>query len=295
MALDIADQPFSDLLKCSQHYKGLICLKPASSIGNVMKSNEDFTTRHPYAFVALLELVVIVVVLSLGAISGLLAYPVLAVIAILVITKKHWWREIGFIYPRQNSRLLFLFVPVFLPVLWWLVLAPLVGYGVVQIPPVPELSLYFGFILLIGFVEEVYFRGMMLQALRTHGLWHATILTSFLFAGTHALNALYGSSSLYTVLQVGYAFAFGLSFAALVLVTRLIWPLILAHFLTDFSSFLNSAGGLRSTTVTQTDYVITAAAIIVYSTYAIILLRKKTETPQEPEALLHSEPHSNTK
>ena len=159
-----------------------------------------------------------------------------------------------------------------LPVLWWLVVAPLIGYGVVQIPSVAMVAFYAGFILLIGFVEEVYFRGMMLQALKSRGLWHATVVTAFLFGAVHALNALYGASSLYTVLQVGYAVAFGLSFAALVLVTRLIWPLILAHALTDFSSILNSAGGLKSTAVTPTDYAITAFAIIVFTTYAVILL-----------------------
>lgn len=230
-------------------------------------------TSHPYVFVALLMLLVIGVNLVAGTISGLLPYPILAIIAIFIITKARWWRRIGFTYSRQDARSLLLFAPVFvLPVLWWLVVAPLIGYGVVQIPSIAMVAFYAGFTLLIGFVEEVYFRGMMLQALKSRGLWHATVVTAFLFGAVHALNALYGASSLYTVLQVGYAVAFGLSFAALVLVTRLIWPLILAHALTNFSSALNSAGGFKSIAVTPTDYAITAFAIIFFTTYAVILL-----------------------
>ncbi len=230
-------------------------------------------TSHPYVFVVLLTLFVIGVDFLAGSISALLPNPILAIIAIVVITKARWWRRIGFTYSRQDARSLLLFTPVFvLPVLWWLVVTPLIGYGVVQIPSLAMFLFYAGFTLLIGFVEEVYFRGIMLQALKSRGLWHATVVTAFLFGAAHASNALYGASSLYTVLQVGYAIAFGLSFAALVLVTRMIWPVILAHALANFASILNNAGGLQSTTVTPTDYAITAFAIIVFTTYAVILL-----------------------
>ena len=186
-------------------------------------------TSHPYVFVALLALLVVGVNLVAGSISGLLPYPILAIIAIVVITKAHWWRRIGFTYSRQDARSLAALRAAFLlPVLWWLVVAPLIGYGVVQIPSIATVALYAGFTLLIGFVEEVYFRGMMLQALKPRGLWQATDRRRpSCSVQCHALNALYGASPLYTVLQVGSAVAFGLSFAALVLVTRLIWPLIL--------------------------------------------------------------------
>jgi hypothetical protein len=38
-----------------------------------------------------------------------------------------------------------------------------------------------------------------------------------------------GSNPTYVSLQIGYAFAIGFAFAALVLRTRLIWPLMLVH------------------------------------------------------------------
>jgi membrane protease YdiL (CAAX protease family) len=212
------------------------------------------------------------------------AYPVLAIIAIVVITRAHWWRRIGFTYSRRDAPRLLLFAPVLvLPALWWLVVAPRIGYGQVRISSLALLAFYAGLTLLIGFVEEVYFRGLMLQALKPRGIWLATIVTAVLFGASHTLNVLAGASPLYTLLQLGYAIALGLSFAALVLVTGLIWPVIVAHALADFASALNSAGGLISTTVTPTDYAITAFTVIFFTIYAVILLAtvRGTEAPSK--------------
>ncbi|MGZ6388884.1 MAG: CPBP family intramembrane glutamic endopeptidase, partial [Ktedonobacterales bacterium] len=189
------------------------------------------------------------------------------------------WRRIGFVFPvpKETARALWLSAPAFLGVLWWFVVAPLVGYGTIRLPAsAATLALYVGVCLLVGFVEEVYFRGLMLQALKPRGLWLAAIVTSILFGATHALNVLGAASPLYTALQVGYAFALGLLFAALVLVTRLIWPVILAHFLTNLGAYLNSAaGGPISTTVTATDYAMTASVVVVFTAYAVYLLMSK--------------------
>jgi membrane protease YdiL (CAAX protease family) len=149
------------------------------------------------------------------------------------------------------------------------------------------LAFYAGFTLLIGFVEEVYFRGLMLQALKPRGMWQATVFISLLFGMSHALNLFAGAAPLYTLLQLGYATAFGLAFAALVWVTGLIWPVIVAHALTDFAAALNSAGGLISTTVTPTDYAITAFSVLLFSSYAVILLAtaRRAETSSVLEAM----------
>jgi membrane protease YdiL (CAAX protease family) len=128
---------------------------------------------------------------------------------------------------------------------------------------------------LIGFVEEVYFRGIMLQALKRKGLWTATIITALLFGAAHSTNILGGTSPIYTLLQVGYAVPIGLSFAALALTTKLIWPLVLGHGLINFGAYLNTAaGGAISTTVTQVDYVLTAVMLVTFTIYAVILLQK---------------------
>lgn len=234
----------------------------------------SFERRNPYLFVLLIFIVFLGVDISIGVtLSELLEYSVLAIIAVAIVTKKHWWREIGFSTSTTNRRSLLLFVPAFFPIFWFVAITPMIGYGTIVIPALGTLLLYLGFTLLIGFVEETYFRGMMLRALRSRGLWTATIVTAVLFGAVHFDNLLLGFSPLHTVLQFGYAIALGLAFAALVLVTGLIWPLVLAHGLIDFSALLNSAAS--STGVSPSDYVMSTLFVVIFIPYAIILLRRR--------------------
>ena len=83
--------------------------------------------------------------------------------------------------------------------------------------------------LMVGFVAESVFRGLMLTALRERGVWRAIIVTSVLFGLTHLANVLAGATVLETISQVAYTIAFGVAFAALVLRTGIIGPLVLAH------------------------------------------------------------------
>jgi membrane protease YdiL (CAAX protease family) len=78
--------------------------------------------------------------------------------------------------------------------------------------------------LMVGFVEESVFRGLMLTALRERGVWRAIIVTSVLFGLTHLANVLAGATVLETISQVAYTIAFGVAFAALVLSTGIIGP-----------------------------------------------------------------------
>jgi CAAX protease family protein len=245
---------------------------PWRRITHHKQAHEPLSERHPYEFVALLALLVLAVNGGLGSLSALLPYPVLAICAIWLITKKRWWRVIGFTYPRGNARSLLLFVPVFLVPIWWPFIAPLTGYGHLKITS--AVALDGALMLLVGFVEEVYFRGLMLEPLRPKGVWQAAIITSVLFGVLHGLNGIYGASGIYTALQVGYAIGIGLTFAALVLVTRLIWPVVLAHALINFSATLNSAVSLTSTTVRAADYWLTAGLVLFGAAYAAFLLRR---------------------
>jgi membrane protease YdiL (CAAX protease family) len=252
---------------------------------------QSFATRRAYVFVAVMEVVIVGVYLFAGTIASLLslagntysdsvvilADSILAVVAIAIITRIYGWRRLGFRkIARDSRRVLYLFALPFLPVIVNLAL------GIPRIPAVTTIVFYAGLTFLVGFVEEVYFRGIMLQSLKTKGVWRAVIVTAFLFGATHALNALGGiSSPLYAILQVGYATAIGLAFAALVLATNLIWPLILAHSLTNLASFLNSSGTVGGTMVTTTDYGIAAAYILIFTAYAFFILRRRVN-PSEP-------------
>lgn len=234
-----------------------------------------FARRHPYLFVTLLVVLFVGVDLPMEALgsSVVLPYLILAIIAAALVTKQREWRRMGFALTGTGRRSVLLFAPVFLLSLWYVTLAPMMGYGTVAIPPLGGIALLASVALLIGFVEEVYFRGMMLQALESKGLWTAVLVTAFLFGPVHLENAFLGAAPLSVILQVVYATALGLSFASLVFATGLIWPLILAHALLDFFPSLNSAA-LNSTAVAPADYAMTALIVAFFVPYSFLLLRR---------------------
>jgi uncharacterized protein len=87
--------------------------------------------------------------------------------------------------------------------------------------------------ILVGFIEEIPFRGFILQKLRkTFSFWIANLLSSALFLGIHLpgwimLPAL-------TWANVIPVFALGLVFATVFYVTRSLWSSIVTHSLNDF-------------------------------------------------------------
>jgi membrane protease YdiL (CAAX protease family) len=203
-----------------------------------------FAERHPYWFVAVLELGVIFVYLLAGTIAhfmGLanlelygLANLGLTIIVAVLLTAMGWWRMVGFRSPGKTSDLLYFIVP-FIPMLFNFI----PGLEAGSLGHVMEIL---AITLMVGFVEEGIFRGLMLNALKARGLWRAAIVTAILFGFTHALNLLTGRSFLENAVQVIYALAIGFCFAALVLKTGILWPLVIAHFLIDFVNFLQRPG-----------------------------------------------------
>jgi membrane protease YdiL (CAAX protease family) len=199
-----------------------------------------FAQRHPYWFVAGLEIVTIAVYLLVGTVAYFTqlsnnwiygsASLILSLIAALLLTRLGWWKVVGFRSPNQPRDLWYFALPL-LPA----VITLLIG---VEVTSLVLLAEFFVITLLIGFAEEAIFRGLMLNALKAAGFWQAAIITALLFGLSHALNGLAGKSMAETGAQIFYAVAFGFAFAALVLKKGILWPLVLVHFLIDFASFL---------------------------------------------------------
>jgi uncharacterized protein len=249
-----------------------------------MKS--PFPQRRPLLFVGLLLLVILVIYFVAGAITiqikltsvamALMADGMLALIAIVLLTRHHWWREVGYRLP-SSPRSLRLFIVPCLPII-----LNIAFFGMGN-PGVGGLLLFLAAALLVGFVEETYFRGMMLRALLGRGSRQAVIVSSLLFGVMHLLNVAGGANLEATLLQVVYAVAIGLMYAALALRTRAILPLIVIHGLTDFFAFI----ALNSTVVTSglntLFYVVSAWETIIYAVYSIILMRQMKPQVSEEE------------
>lgn len=234
-----------------------------------------FPQRHPYGASGLLFVAAIIIFLVSGTVVALLELPaaslyfiafvLLGVVCVSLLTKNGWWREVGF-RPPYERRLLWLF---------WLPFVPVIGNLLdgLSVTDPRQILLFFLMAVLSGFVEETLFRGLILRALRPTGIWRAALISAALFGGMHILNVLSISSPAYALLQVGYAAAIGFAYAALVIRTGTIWPLILAHFLTNFAGFMAAGGAGATGPVAVREMVFAAVYIVLFSVYGAYLLR----------------------
>jgi membrane protease YdiL (CAAX protease family) len=171
-----------------------------------------------------------------------------------------------------HRRQLWLFVLAFLP-------AVLNALSNLQNPGAAGMLLILLTATAVGFVEEVIFRGMMLQALLSRGPWQAAIISSLIFGVAHSLNLLFGANLGATLLQIGYTLALGFMFAALALRTHTILLLIVAHSLTDFFGFLAYNSSVVTTGLSALVIVVTCVEMLLYAGYALYLMRGVSARP----------------
>jgi uncharacterized protein len=242
-----------------------------------------FAERHPYWFVVIMEVVVILVYLLAGTVahfmnlSNLGLYGIanlgLAIIAALLLTVMGWWKVVGFRSPNKPGDLLYYLVP-FLPMAINLIPGAEVS-GLLHLTEILAITLA------VGFVEEAFFRGLMLVPLRRRGLWRAAIITSLLFGLTHAMNVLSGKNVAEDAAQIFYAVAIGFAYAALVLKKGTLWPLVLAHFLIDFTNFIQRPG---FTFPPAWALLIVVSIAVIFTAYGIfVMLQKSTEKVVWPQ------------
>ncbi|WP_379970784.1 CPBP family intramembrane glutamic endopeptidase [Ectobacillus sp. sgz5001026] len=111
----------------------------------------------------------------------------------------------------------------------------LIGNGGVRVTSVTELLLVLGTqILIVAFIEEMVFRGFMIDILISKGFKVAVLTSSFLFALTHSLQLLGGQSIENTLLQITYAFFIGMVLSLLIVNNQSIIIAIIFHGLNNF-------------------------------------------------------------
>ena len=93
--------------------------------------------------------------------------------------------------------------------------------------------------LLIGFIEEVIFRGFLFKMmLKANGAGPAIIVSAVTFGIGHLVNLLAGQTSPESVMQVIFAIAWGFIFTMVFYKCGSLWPNIIIHGLVDvFSKF----------------------------------------------------------
>ncbi len=155
--------------------------------------------------------------------------------------------------------------------LWFLPLAVLLTVnlwnGVQMNYPPLETVLYIFSMLLVGFLEEVIFRGLLFKAMCPKGVKPAFIVSSLTFGIGHMVNLLNGAELLPTLLQICYAVAIGFLFTLIFYKGKSLWPCILTH------SMFNALSAF-GTEPDNTGRILTAIVLcIIPAAYALWLLK----------------------
>ena len=142
-------------------------------------------------------------------------------------------------------------------------------YGVAMNNDAAHASVYIAYMLIVGFIEELLFRGFLFKAMEKDSLKAAIIVSSLTFGLGHISNFFNGNADLFpTILQMCYAFAVGFLFVVIMWKGKSIIPCIIAHSINNaLSNFANAEA------ITRDKEILLAAVLCVLSVlYALFIL-----------------------
>ena len=131
--------------------------------------------------------------------------------------------------------------------------------------------------ILVGFSEELMFRGVVLQgALRDLGEGKAILISAALFSALHSVNVLAFVPLDGMVQQMGLTFVFGLAMACYALRVNSLVPTIVFHALWDMVQFL---GGLLGADFGQLIMIGIVVNAVIAAALWVLVLRKQRAVP----------------
>lgn len=124
--------------------------------------------------------------------------------------------------------------------------------------------------MVIGFMEEIIYRGFLYKALCKYDKGVAFLLSSSIFGGIHIIHFWWGEDIIVTMTQIFYAGFVGLLFCAVFCEGKSIWPCIITH------GLINSTGAFVNYNATKYRYMLGAIMMILVSTgFVLYFLNKK--------------------
>jgi membrane protease YdiL (CAAX protease family) len=219
---------------------------PESLVGNpelIESFIADYTFTHPSVFNILLAAIYSIFVLIVSVRLSYTAFVIADSNSSLIesikkswsITKGNFWRILFF----PLSFILWIIPGVLLTVaLLGLIIMAINKQGLSSSEW--SLLLLVGITtLLVGFSEEVMFRGIALRgALTSKGLFTSMLFSAVTFSLLHSVNILGGAPVGGVLVQLVLTFIFGFFMAPIALKLQSLIPLIIFHFLWDFSLFV---------------------------------------------------------
>ena len=191
----------------------------------------------------------------------------IAVAVTVFIKNNHLEKKYGLTGWPQNTKRYLFFIPM-----WILVTGNLWGGFGIAYDGIKQVFAVLS-MLLVGYVEEVIFRGFLFKALiPKDGIKPAIIISSVTFGIGHIINLFAGQASLETIIQVFFAIAWGFLFTFVFYKCQSLLPCIIAHGLVNaFSKFANESNS------TMTAWIYMTATILIAIVYGIYL----TKLPME--------------
>ena len=175
-----------------------------------------------------------------GALTMWSAELATAIMLALALSLLGWWRKIGFCSIKKGSFKFLL--PIFFTALFILNIAWVFdesGKWLFGFDSPLQLFSLLGMTLLLGFVEEGIFRGVLFYGLsKKFTPLFTVIFSAVIFAIFHFVNLFEGASFNTTFFQAIHAGAMGFLYASLRLRLGALWPLMLLHGFWDFSIFV---------------------------------------------------------
>ncbi|MGN0609277.1 MAG: CPBP family intramembrane glutamic endopeptidase [Oscillospiraceae bacterium] len=123
---------------------------------------------------------------------------------------------------------------------------------------------------LVGYVEEIIFRGLLYKAIEKDSVKQAIIISAVTFGAGHIVNLLTGHGSVDTVLQMAYAIAVGFAFVMCFYKSGSLLPCIVTHSVIDITSKFSNHN-ISEQTEQFWNYGATAFIILVAGGYALYL------------------------
>ncbi|MGL5852921.1 MAG: lysostaphin resistance A-like protein, partial [Phycicoccus sp.] len=200
-----------------------------------------------------------------------------------------WWRAVGFTWAGTARHLHLLWVPVLTLVL------------IVLVTPAADtvdgrwLAVSVPKNMLTGYVEEAVVRGVILFILlrawrdRSFGALRAVVVSSLLFGLVHFNNLIGGGNLAPTSSQVIYATFMGIGFAAVLVRTNTIWPLVVIHGL--INTVTADVAPSESVTTANDSFLLGAVLLTVpLLVHGLVLVRRRRRSavPADPTAAASS-------
>ena len=205
---------------------------------------------------------------GLDSLWHLLGLIVISAVMYLFVKKNGFMEKYGLAGWAKNSGAMLWFLPL------WIISACNIFSGYLPDYPVPGLIYAAVSMAVIGFVEELLFRGFLFKAILKDGsVKTAVIISSLTFGIGHIMNLFVGQDLIETLNQVVFAVAIGFVFTMAYYKSGSLLPVILANSIIDVSSVFAADEGSFLLNI------ILHVVIIIISVGYCIYLVKRVETP----------------